>query len=436
MMMPPLSDPMNWLALLARQTLVLGLAVPLLLALRRPLQQRFGASLAYASWLLLPLLMLAAWLPSSPPARALRAEVVTRLEPLLGVAMPALPPPSQPMWPALLAALWLVGALACLARLVVLQRRYMQGLTLQGRQWQGPAGSSPALVGLLKPRLALPADFGQRFDAEQQQLVLAHEEVHQRRRDNHWNALGALLCLVHWFNPLAWLALRRMRADQELACDAAVLARHPGREAAYGRALLLAQAPNPVPSTGLPWASWQSTHPLIERIEMLKQHSGSAARRKLGMALLGLLAVAGTGTVQALHADARPETASIELRMEIAVTDSPGGVARTQRSQPTLRVHPGKPALVMFNGAPDKPSADQLAIEVIAEDLGDNKVKLSLDLKKGDPLVSMAKPRLVTKDGVKALIELGNKVEYGSKDGGDMLSIAITPSVLAKPKKD
>lgn len=420
------------LAALGRQTLVLSLALPLLLALRQPLLRRFGATVAYASWGLLPLLMGAAWLPASAPAQALRASVVARIEPLLGGPATPLPVVSDPWWPAALAALWLVGALLCAARLVWLQRHFMQDLTPAGEQWQGPEGSGPALVGLVRPRLALPVDFSQRFNAQQQRLVLAHEEVHRLRRDNHWNLLAALLCLLHWFNPLAWLALRRMRADQELACDARVIAEHPGSEAAYGRALLLAQGSQL--ATGLPWASWQSTHPLIERIEMLKQHSGPAARRKLGLALLGLLAVASTGTVHALRADggadAAPQAAGIELRMEIAITDSQGGSTRTQRSQPTIRVHAGQPAQVILNGSPKQPTADQVAIEVIAEELGDDKIKISAEIKKGNPLATVSKPKIITKNGTKALIEIGNE----GPTGKDMLSIAITPTVLGKTK--
>lgn len=428
-------EPTPFLMALGRQTLVLSLALPLLLALRRPLLRRFGASVAYASWLLLPLLMIASWLPASAPAQALRASVVTQIEPLLGGVTAALPQAPAPWWPTALAAVWISGTLLFAVRLIWLQRRFMQDLTpsSDGAQWQLPAGSGPALVGLLRPRLALPTDFGQRFDAQQQSLVLAHEDVHRQRRDNHWNALAAVLCVLHWFNPLAWLALRRMRADQELACDARVMTENPGSEAAYGRALLLAQGSQF--ATGLPWASWQSTHPLIERIEMLKQHSGPAARRKLGMVLLGLMAVAGAGTVHALHADPAPvaATGEIELRMEIALTDTQAGVSNTQRIQPVLRVHQGRPASVLINGAPGKTSPDQVAIEILAKDIGDGKIDISLDLKKGDPLVSVAKPRVITKDGVKALIERGNKVGYGTGEGGEMISISITPTVLGKP---
>ena len=36
----------------------------------------------------------------------------------------------------------------------------------------------PALVGVLRPRLVLPADFETRFDARERALILAHEEVY------------------------------------------------------------------------------------------------------------------------------------------------------------------------------------------------------------------------------------------------------------------
>jgi beta-lactamase regulating signal transducer with metallopeptidase domain len=415
-------DPSSWLALLSRQSLALSLGVALLLLLRRPLLRQFGPGLRYAAWALVPLLMLAAALPTSAPALVLKAEVIARLEPLRATAAATSAPST--LWPQLLAGLWAAGALAVLLRLVHLQRRYQRDLTPRDGRWQLPGGSGPALVGLLRPRVALPADFEQRFDAKQRELVLAHEDVHRARRDNHWNALGALLCVLHWFNPLAWLALRCMRADQELACDSAVMARYPGSEAAYGRALLLAQGAMPA---GLPWAGWQSPHPLVERMDMLKLTPHHRGRRALGLALLAGLSLAGAGAVQALNADAPADMPDIELKLDLSYQTGKD----TYRTQPTLRVAAGKRATVMLNGSPDKPTPGQLVIDIEARDLGDDKIELRAEVKKGLPLATVSRPRLITKNGVKALIEQGRSDPAVTEH----LSLAITPTLLVAQQR-
>ena len=71
--------------------------------------------------------------------------------------------------------------------------------------------------------MLLPRDFAQRFSPQQQQLILRHELAHWQRGDLHCNYLALTLLALCWFNPLIWLAYRRYRQDQELACDALVL---------------------------------------------------------------------------------------------------------------------------------------------------------------------------------------------------------------------
>src|SRR3546814_9879267 len=60
----------------------------------------------------------------------------------------------------------------------------------------------PALVGVVRARIVLPADFAVRYAADQQRLVIAHEREHLRRRDHLANLLAAALRSVYWFNPL------------------------------------------------------------------------------------------------------------------------------------------------------------------------------------------------------------------------------------------
>lgn len=413
------------LALLLRQSLVLSLALPLFLLLLRPLLLRLGgAGLAYAGWALLPLLLLVASLPGSAPARVLVAEVwaeAAALPRLDGLPLPRLAPAAGPAgW----LVLWACGVLAGVVWLSVLHIRYVRSLmpgAESGQRW-APAGSGPALLGWLRPQLVLPLDFAQRFSPHQQTLVRCHESVHQQRHDNTWNLLATGLCLLHWFNPLAWWALRRMRADQELACDAAVMTRHPGSHAAYGHALLQAQG-SALPA-GLPWASWPSLHPLTERIAMLKRTPLSPIARRAGGLLLLLLGLAGAGAVHAWRAGeqrteappaAAPEAAAsavqegmVDLAMELSVYTREGDSSRRTQTRPRMRLQQGEEGKLIMHGTPARPTPEQVVIKLKAVALSGGRWQLDLYLAQGLPLQVLGQPRLIVMEGEPGRVELGD----------------------------
>ena len=145
-----------------------------------------------------------------------------------------------------------------------------------------PPGSSAAVFGFIRPCLLLPEGMFDTLEQREARLVLLHEFFHIRRRDVLVNWISVLALALHWFNPLAWVALRRLRADQELACDAQVLGLiEQAERGAYGRTLLkhLQEFPAARMAAGLvPLIT--SRHNIKRRIIMITEfkHTGGLAR--------------------------------------------------------------------------------------------------------------------------------------------------------------
>ncbi|HEL3810324.1 TPA: TonB family protein [Stenotrophomonas maltophilia] len=268
-----------------------------LLAVMRPLLVRLGGvALAYRSWWLLPMLLLALMLPL--PQVALLEHVPTLPLKVVPGAVEGMAGQSLP-WAGLLLLAWTLGAVLCLLRDLRAQRRFERGMgQLCARadgSWQASADPGlPALVGLWRPRIVVGPDFDQQFTAQEQGLILQHERSHRRNGD-HW-ANGALLMAraVFWFHPLVPWAARRFLRDQELACDARTIAPQPALRGLYASTLLKAQLVHPVAPAV---CHWRSQPVLKERIAMLKQSKRKALPWVSGQVLvvgvcLGMGAVA------------------------------------------------------------------------------------------------------------------------------------------------
>ncbi len=83
--------------------------------------------------------------------------------------------------------------------------------------------SMPMAWGFFKPRLLLPAEASS-WPADRRRVVLLHELAHIKRRDPLTQFVTQLACALYWFNPLVWIAARRMVTERERACDDLVLA--------------------------------------------------------------------------------------------------------------------------------------------------------------------------------------------------------------------
>ena len=82
---------------------------------------------------------------------------------------------------------------------------------------------SPMIAGFLCPKLVLPEKVLESFSEEQLKLVFVHEYTHYKKKDHIMNFLLLVLNILHWFNPIIWFAIRKIKKDNEDVCDEMVL---------------------------------------------------------------------------------------------------------------------------------------------------------------------------------------------------------------------
>ncbi|MBE6765255.1 MAG: M56 family metallopeptidase [Ruminococcaceae bacterium] len=137
---------------------------------------------------------------------------------------------------------WLVGALIILLILAVAYSaafyEIKDSMHLRDNIYLSDKAFSPAVYGIVKPRIILPASYKNR-DVE---LVVLHETMHIQSIDNLWRLSAFAIVAVHWFNPLCWLFLKLLLTDLELSCDERVLAKLDDNNRAREYALALLES--------------------------------------------------------------------------------------------------------------------------------------------------------------------------------------------------
>ncbi|MFO0453043.1 MAG: M56 family metallopeptidase, partial [Pseudomonadota bacterium] len=287
------------LALLLRLAVAATLAIAIVLVLRRPLRHAFGANAAYAIWALVPVSMLAA--AFSRVVAHSEAPTMSVLH--MPAAMTAISAEGQAAAfdPAsTLVGAWVAGLALWASLRMFAQWRWRRRIGVlrhvgDGTAYAAADGSLPAAVGWPHAIVVLPADFDVRFPEAERSLVLEHERRHVARGDLHAQVLAEALRALLWFHPLVHWAAIRFRHDQELACDAAVMASRPGDSAIYARALAGASGLRLPPVA----TAWGFSHPLKERIAMLQLPPRSTARRRVGLAMVAFLMILASGLVWA-----------------------------------------------------------------------------------------------------------------------------------------
>lgn len=326
----------RWLELGVLAALQSCMLILLVLAVRGAVARWLGARWAYYLWLVPLLALLAIALPTHW-VRAFGLPVID--VPAAQAVFEAASAASEPVL-----AVWVLGFVLTLLAFVISSvrfsirtRRTSRELTFDERTVVRDrcarlarrvevdfrllqTAQGPAVAGFVQPVLLLPVDFFHRYSPRQQTLMLSHELQHLCRRDLMVLLLARLYRCLFWFNPLAWLADRCVRLDQELSCDERVLAcENSATRRVYGEAMLLAvHNPSSAGQAGYPPPFGQ----LKRRAALLRHHRSNLLASALG-ALLLLGAVGGGVIFGALGALERDLAVRPELRSALAVAATP-----------------------------------------------------------------------------------------------------------------
>lgn len=423
-----MSSP-EWLSRLWLAQLAFTMAGVAVLLLRRPCRRWLGAERAFQLWLLPPLAMLISQLPHGPAPTTSAPTLVYTIA-TAGGALPALAAHSRQGihgWDLLL-ALWALGVVLVLACGWLLQRRYRRRLHGARRcderssRWPvwiaATPDIGPALIGAWRPRIVLPADFATRYGAQQQALVLAHEQAHADRRDGLWSLCAFAALALCWPHTLAWWAWHRFRQDQELACDAAVMRTHRTSRRQYAEALLKTQLAALVPPVG---CTWSPRHPLTERIAMLKAKPDSILRHRLGGIALAACAAATAGAVYAATPVAAASATGTAQRYALQIDIGYDGEAPSTHMKQCLKQ--GVPVAV--SGSADGVPGWHGRFAVVPLDGDLLEVRGDLD---GGNLDHPVHPAVRTKSGEKTTIQIG-EVNHSDPKASVGLRIDLTPRI-------
>lgn len=190
----------------------------------------------------------------------------------------------------------------------------------------GSADAMPMVWGIWRARLLLPSS-AEQWPAERLRAVMLHELAHIRRRDPLTLLVAHLARAIHWFNPLAWLAVHRLRVEQEQACDDYVL-RAGVKPSDYATDVLeiatILRAPH---ATGAMALSMADPARLESRLRLIVHEACN--RTALARWFVAVASIATTAIALPLAmlraADNNPEAQSVgDAKVPAQQTDAPG----------------------------------------------------------------------------------------------------------------
>lgn len=307
----------------------------------------------------------------------------------VGRGMASGPSRPTPVWPALLLVAWCAGGLA-VGRRIARRRGALRAVLRRARpvtearavslveRWRRELGVrrpvqvltgedpvGPFTVGVVRPRIFVPAAVLRSPDPTLPEAVVAHEIAHVRRWDDLLLRGQLAVAVLYFFNPIAWLSVRRAQTEAELACDELVLSRRRLAPREYGRGLLaVARLGLSGVSLSAPAMNWRRRR-LEMRIERIVKLASRPARRlpsghslpatvALGVFLLPMAGPSGPGvaldpaptapTAREAPVDAMAQRQAPDAGQSIVLSNPMPGARVTSAWGPAVNPFDGKEA--------------------------------------------------------------------------------------------
>ncbi|HTE44043.1 MAG TPA: M56 family metallopeptidase [Gemmatimonadaceae bacterium] len=198
---------------------------------------------------------------------------------------------------------WATASLLFAGLLLVVHWRTRRSLrachaeTIAGRSAFISQDFGPAVVGILRHRIVVPAWVLSLGDGEQQ-FILMHELEHVRSRDPLLALVGVCAVVLMPWNAALWWQLARLRLAIEVDCDARVVARKCGDVVAYGQLLLCVRERGHA-NRHSALALSHSRSSLAKRLDALLERRANRPARVLGLATLAMGVVASVAFIPA-----------------------------------------------------------------------------------------------------------------------------------------
>jgi len=258
-------------------------------------------------------------------------------------------------------------------------------------------GFGPAVVGLFRPRIAVPSALAAELPSGALDWIVRHERAHVRRGDHIVLAAVQFTTVLLWPLLPVWFAAARVRALIELACDETTLeGAAPSERRSYQETLLMLASHNThrvVPrslSHAVPAFGGGS---LVERVRSARRTSSLPGLVQGAIVLLSALlmtACSGLGAEREFYDVDDDEVVLLSLRAQ--------GLDRSNNAEP------GQVYIETKMIATSEETADWL-VPAVAQDGGEVVIQL---IEEDSRVRILTCPGIVTQDGQEATLFVGN----------------------------